>query len=147
MAHREDIEGFALVGHSDLNGFGDGMQVMRHGDALYVGHFGTSGIGTTILDVSDPSDPRVALQWGAPSGSHTHKVQVAEGLLLINHELFRSEGPAPTGIAVYELGDPFHPQQIGFLDTGGRGVHRIVWEGGPYAYVSAIQRDLPGGSG
>jgi hypothetical protein len=62
------------------------MQVMRHGDALYVGHFGISGMGTTILDVADPTQPRVVDRWPAPHGSHTHKVQVADDLLLVNQE-------------------------------------------------------------
>jgi len=31
--------------------------VIRHGDVLYVGHTGTSGMGTTILDVADPARP------------------------------------------------------------------------------------------
>ncbi|MGH8926908.1 MAG: LVIVD repeat-containing protein, partial [Acidimicrobiia bacterium] len=135
--HAEESSGFRLVGHSDLNGSGDGMQVMPWGDVLYVGHFGPSGMGTSVLDVSDPSSPEVVRQWKAPPGSHTHKVQAAEALLLVNHELFRSVGPAPVGMAVYDLSDPWQPAQIGFLDTGGRGVHRIVWEGGRYAYIAA----------
>lgn len=136
--HPADVDGFELIGHSDLNGFGDGMQVMPLEDALYVAHFGPSGKGTSILDISDSTSPRVVRQWEAPPGSHTHKVQVADGLLLVNHELFRSEGPAPVGFAIYDLSDRFDPKRIGFFDTGGRGVHRIVYEGGPYAYVSAV---------
>ncbi len=135
--HPEDSVGFRLVGHSDLDGHGDGMQVMPHGDALYVAHFGPSGKGTSVLDISDPASPSVVRQWEAPPGSHTHKVQVADDLLLVNHELFRSDGPAPVGLAIYDLADPFDPQRVGFFDTGGRGVHRIVWEGGPHAYISA----------
>lgn len=135
--HAEDTSGFRLVGHSDLNGNGDGMQVMPFGDVLYVAHFGPSGKGTSILDISDPTAPTVVRQWDAPPGSHTHKVQVAQGLLMTNHELFRSEGPAPVGMAIYDLGDPFDPRRVGFFDTGGRGVHRIVYEGGDLAYISA----------
>ena len=45
---------FSVVSHSDLGGCGDGMQVLRHGDALYVGHYGKSGMGTSVLDVSRP---------------------------------------------------------------------------------------------
>lgn len=135
--HPEDAAGFTLVGHSDLDGHGDGMQVMPRGDALYVGHFGPSGKGTSILDISDPTAPKVVRQWDAPPGSHTHKVQVADGLLLVNHELFRSDGPAPVGMAIYDVAEPFDPRRLGFFDTGGRGVHRIVYEGGPYVYLSA----------
>jgi hypothetical protein len=114
------------------------MQVMRHGPALYVGHLGTSGMGTSVLDVSDESSPRVVRQLPAPTGSHSHKVQVADGLLLVNQEQFRGGAPFSAGMVVYTLDDPFEPKQIGFFDSGGLGVHRIVWTGGRYAYVSAI---------
>lgn len=134
----EDSRGLRLVGHSDLGGYGDGMQVMREGDALYVGHFGPSGAGTSILDVRDPSRPRLVQQWRSPAGSHTHKVQVADGLLLVNHEQFRGGDPYSAGMAVYDLADPFAPKHIGWFDSTGKGVHRIVWTGGRYAYVSAI---------
>jgi hypothetical protein len=135
--HGEETEGFRLVGNSDLGGFGDGMQLMRAGDALYVGHFGPSGMGTSILDVSDPSSPQLVRQWPAPPNSRTHKVQVADGLLLTNHERFRSDLPWSAGLAVYDLSDPFDPQQTGFWASTGRGVHRIVYEGGRYAFLSA----------
>lgn len=142
--HPEDSSGFRLIGHSDLNGHGDGMQVMPLGDVLYVAHFGPSGKGTTILDISDPTGPRVVRQWDAPPRSHTHKVQVADGLLMTNHELFRSDGPAPVGMAIYDLTDPFDPRRVGFIDTGGRGVHRIVYEGGDLAYISATPEGFTG---
>ena len=132
-----EAHGLVAVGHSDLGGYGDGMQVLREGDALYVGHFGTSGAGTSILDASDPAGLRLLTQWPAPAGTHTHKVQVAGGLLLVNYEQFRGGDPYRAGMAVYDLADPFHPEQIGWFDSGGRGVHRIVWTGGRYAYVSA----------
>ena len=134
----DDTRGLRTVGHSDLGGFGDGMQVLQHGDVLYVGHFGPSGMGTSVLDISERSAPRLVRQWRAPGGSHTHKVQVADGLLLVNHEQFRGGDPYSAGMAVYDLADPLDPQQIGWFDSTGKGVHRIVWTGGRYAYVSAI---------
>lgn len=138
MKETADSSGLRTIGHSDLCGYGDGMQLIRAGDALYVGHFGASGMGTTILDVSDPASPTVATQWPAPIGSHTHKVQVADGLLLVNQERFREGDPYAAGMAVYSLEDPFHPRPIGYFRSTGRGVHRVVWTGGDYAYVSAI---------
>jgi hypothetical protein len=133
-----EAQGLVTVGHSDLGGRGDGMQVLREGDALYVGHFGPSGAGTSVLDASDPTGLRLVTQWDAPPGSHTHKVQVADGLLLVNHEQFRGGDPYSAGMAVYDLADPFRPERIGWFDPTGRGVHRIVWTGGRYAYVSAV---------
>ncbi len=111
---------------------------MPHGPALYVGHLGTSGMGTSVLDISEVTSPRVVRQLPAPAGSHSHKVQVAEGLLLVNQEQFQGGTPFSAGMVVYTLDDPFDPKQIGFFDSGGLGVHRIVWSGGRYAYVSAI---------
>lgn len=138
MTGTADARGLRTVGHSDLGGYGDGMQVMREGDALYVGHFGPSGMGTSVLDVSDPTAPVLVEQWPAPTGSHSHKVQVADGLLLVNHERFRGGDPYAAGMAVYSLEDPFHPRPVGYFRSTGQGVHRIVWTGGDYAYVSAI---------
>jgi hypothetical protein len=45
---------------------------------------------------------------------------------------------------LYDLTDPFQPNQIGFFDTGGRGIHRIVYEGGDHAYVSATPEGYTG---
>ncbi len=133
--------GLRLLARHDLGGHGDGMQVMRRGDALYVGHTGTTGMGTSVLDVTDPERPVLVTQWPAPPRSHTHKVQVADRLLLVNHEKFpyraAMSGPFSAGLAVYELTDPLRPRQLGFWRSGGRGVHRIVWTGGMYAHMSA----------
>jgi hypothetical protein len=131
------------VAHHDLAGHGDGMQVLREGDALYVGHNGPSGMGTSILDVSDPSSPELVAQWPAPAHTHTHKVQIADGLLLVNHEKFPmgpkpAPGPHSAGLALYRLDDPLAPEQIGFWESTGRGVHRVTYTGGRYAHMSAI---------
>ena len=130
--------GLRLLAHSDLRGHGDGMQVVRWGDALYVGHLGTSGMATSVVDVSDPHRPRVVLQIPAASGSHSHKVQVGDGLLLVNEERFRGGDPFSAGMIVYDVTDPFRPEPIGRFDSGGLGVHRIVYTGGRHSYVSAI---------
>jgi hypothetical protein len=134
--------GLRLLARHDLGGHGDGMQVIRSGDVAYVGHLGTSGVGTSILDVTDPAQPALVAQWPAPARSHTHKVQVADGLLLVNHEKFPYRAtmtePFSAGLAVYRLTDPVHPEQIAFWPSGGRGVHRVVWTGGRFAHMSAI---------
>jgi hypothetical protein len=133
-------QGLRQIAEHDLAGCGDGMQVLRVADVVYVGHTGTTGAGTSILDASDPRQPRLVAQWAAPANTHTHKVQVADGLLLVNHEKFPyrkpAAGPFSAGLAVYSLADPLAPEQIGFWPSGGLGVHRIVWTGGTYAHMS-----------
>lgn len=137
MAHGSDIDGFVTVGHSDLGGFGDGMQIARNGDALYVGHSGTTGMGTSILDVSDLSAPTVVRQIEAPDGGHSHKAVWADGILLTNFEGFRGGTIDRPGMAIYDTADPFDPREIGFWDSTGKGVHRIYYPGGRYVYLSA----------
>lgn len=138
MAHGADAHGLIQVGHSDLDGCGDGMQVMVSGEVAYVGHFGPSGMATSVVDVSRIDRPRVVRQWRSPEGGHCHKTQVADGLLLTNYEAFRGGHPERVGLAVHDLSNPSDPVEIGFWDSTGKGVHRIVWEGGTYAYVSAV---------
>ena len=135
--HGSDMRGFRQIAQCDLGGYGDGMQVMRAGNALYVGHFGPSGMGTSVLDASDPTALTLVRQVPARPGGHSHKVQVADGLLLTNFEAFRGGAPDRVGMAVYDLSDPLDPSEIGFWDSTGAGVHRIVYEGGDLAYVSA----------
>ena len=131
--------GLELVGHTDLADRGDGMQVMRNGDVLYVGHMGDFGVGTSVVDIVDPSRPRVLRQIPVPKGTHSHKVQLGDSLLLANHEQYpyRVGVPESTGLLVYDVMKPTEPRQIGFLPIDGLGVHRIWYAGGRYAYASA----------
>ena len=46
----------AIIGHSDMGGRPDGVQVMLHEGHAYVGHMFSDGI--TVLDVRDPRMPR-----------------------------------------------------------------------------------------
>src|SRR6266511_3134445 len=41
--------------------------------------------------------PKLMRQWPAPPNTHTHKVQVADGLLLVNHEVFPYGSDPPPG--------------------------------------------------
>jgi len=135
-------EGLELVGHTDLDGRGDGMQVMRNGDVLYVGHMGDFGVGTSVVAIKDPTRPHVLRQIPVPKGTHSHKVQLADGLLLANHEQYpyRVGVPESTGLLVYDVADPANPRRIGFLPIDGLGVHRIWFGGGRYAYASAREK-------
>ena len=126
-----------LLGHTDLNHAGDGMQMMLKGDYLYVGHMGYFGVGTSVVEVSDPSAPQVVKQIPYPENTHTHKVQLAGNILLVNHEQqLRAGLPCSAGIAVYDVSSPADPVQIGFLKINGLGVHRMTWTGDKYAYFS-----------
>jgi len=73
------------VSHLDLPGAG---QVYVAGKYAYLGHItNKEGIGTSILDVSDPKKPRLLAQ--IPVGdknSHSHKARVIGDILIVNVE-------------------------------------------------------------
>ena len=74
--------GLRQVGYFDCDG---GGQIVVEGNYAYIGHVDKT-TGTTIVDVSDPKNPRHVANVPAPSGIHAHKVRVANGLMLINRE-------------------------------------------------------------
>jgi hypothetical protein len=73
------------LGHLDLPGAG---QVCISGGHAYVGHIPSpSQLGTSIIDVSDPKNPRVVstITLDDP-GSHSHKARAVGDTLIVNHE-------------------------------------------------------------
>ena len=73
------------LGHLDLPGAG---QVTVVGNYAYVGQLPSKSLlGTSIIDISDPRNPRIVAQvmltdWE----SHSHKARVAGDLMIVNHE-------------------------------------------------------------
>ncbi|MHB8578202.1 MAG: LVIVD repeat-containing protein, partial [Dehalococcoidia bacterium] len=97
---------------------------------------GGTGIGTSILDVSDPSSPRLVAQLAVPPHTHSHKVQVVGDIMLVNYEQFGRAGRGVTGLKVFDVARPDTPREIGFLPMEGKGVHRMTYWEPPYAYVT-----------
>jgi hypothetical protein len=135
-----------LIAHHDLNGNGDGMQLVKVGRWLYVAHVGTSEQALSVLDCADPENPQLVRQLPCPPNTHRHKVQVVGNVLIQNNEhvVYTNKYPdvkPVTGIDVFTIDDPTDPQQVGFHAVGGRGVHRMWFRDAPYAHVAAW---LPG---
>ncbi|WP_343225696.1 hypothetical protein [Oricola nitratireducens] len=106
------------------------------GNILYIGHMRPPS-GTTLVDISDPRNPKKITTIDVPPGWHSHKVRVKDGLMIINHERFGNEGPAEFGggLAIYDTSKPAEPKLISKWITGGKGVHRYDYDG-RYAYIS-----------
>jgi len=108
-----------LVGHNDLNGHGDGMQLLKNGRYVYLAHLGTSPMALTILDASDPSDPKVVRQMPHPDNTHAHKVQIAGDIMIQNQERpyfdksIAATVPNEAGIRIYSIANPTEPREIG----------------------------------
>ncbi len=73
------------LSHLDLPGAG---QVLVDGSYAYVGHItNPQGLGTSIIDVSDPKAPRIVSQIPVGDGtSHAHKARVVGDLMITNME-------------------------------------------------------------
>src|SRR3977135_4443341 len=97
-----------------MQGSCGGRQIVVEGNYAYIGHVNKT-TGTTIVDVSDPKNPRQVANVTTPSGIHAHKVRVANGVMLVNREHPpRRQGPAFTpeemaqavGLGIYDVSDP-----------------------------------------
>jgi hypothetical protein len=127
-----------LVGHTDLNGHGDCMHVNVANGFAYVAHMGESRVGTSVVDITDPRAPRVVAQLQTPPGTHSHKVQVVDNILLVNYEQNRLEQATSWqgGLKVFDISQPDQPREVAFLQMPGKGVHRITYWQAPFAYMS-----------
>jgi hypothetical protein len=152
--------GIKFVGHSDMGGHADGVQVMVHRGYAYVGHGYSNGI--TTLDVRDPKNPKVVDFIACAQGTRALHLQTHEDLLLAvnapsvwtmqvlsEKDYFRGS-PADrlkgagftAGIRVYDISKPEKPREIGFMPVDGIGPHRIWYVGGRYAYASIHFADV-----
>ena len=150
-----------LLGRSDQGGRPHGIQIMVHNDHAYIGQ-GRYG-GFSIVDVRNPRAPEAAGFVSTAPGTLNIHLQVHDNLLLVvdGANLFRLYGSWEAyyaqsmqgwssaqlgqrgvdfmaGMRVYDISKPTEPRQIGYLEVEGLGLHRIWYDGGRYAYASAL---------
>ncbi len=125
------------------------------GNYAYVGHItNRQRLGTSILDVSDPRQPRLVSQIRLDDAdSHSHKARVVGDLMIVNVEQnqgalgrkaenLASENTSygEGGFKLYDVSDRTRPKLIAHHRTFGRGVHRFDMDQ-RYAYIST---EMPG---
>jgi hypothetical protein len=125
-------------------------QIYVAGKYAYVGHItNKERLGTSILDVSDPRQPKLLAQISVDEPeSHSHKARVIGDLMIVNVEqnMGKSgrkgvDGPAETtsyahgGFKLYDVSERTKPKLITHVKTYGRGVHRFDMDA-HYAYIS-----------
>ncbi len=151
-----------LIGHSDIGGRGDGLQLMVHRGHAYVAHPWSQGF--SIVDVRDPKRPGAVTYVPAPANTWNIHLQTHDDLLLVINaldlfadvETFQDERTYYTksvgetvagkkksrswtaGMTVFDISTPEKPRKIGQLDVDGVGFHRLWYVGGRYAYASAL---------
>ena len=146
-----------FVGHSDLNGRGDGVQIMVHKGHAFVGHMFSDGF--TVTDVRDPRHPKPVNFTPAPPNSRAFHLQTHNDLLLtvnspniwvlqgysdpndyfkasITETFTKRDKQFTAGLRVFDISKPAEPREIGFMPVDGLGLHRLWYVGGRYAYAS-----------
>jgi hypothetical protein len=72
-----------VEGYSDVGGKPDTVQIMLNRGHLYVGHMFTDGV--TVLDVSNPRQPKPVHSFITAPNTRTHHLQVANDLMLLGN--------------------------------------------------------------
>jgi hypothetical protein len=142
----ESARNMSWIGHSELAGRPDGVQVMVNKGFAYVGH-PFSGGGATVIDVRDPRNPQPVnflkvhpRSWSLHFQTFGDLMLVAEEFNFIAHspEARWRDADCTAGLRVYDIADAAHPRPIGFMPVEGLGLHRVWWVGERYAYASAL---------
>jgi hypothetical protein len=138
------------IGYSDLNGHEAFKMAIKHvGDRwyLYMGHFVANG--WTIVDVTDPTDPKVAKFIPGPTPTSAGQVDLHGNLMITALQDRAGNGGDPNkkvieGVLLWDISNPLGPEQLAWWKTGATGTHRDGYPGGKYAYLSA---GMPGYKG
>lgn len=146
FAHNVDA-----VGYHDLDGkpaFKVAMQEKNQRWYLYVAHLWHRG--WSVLDVSDPSDPRYCTYIAGPENTWTIQVQVADGKMITALERIApgwggtDSPPGAEGFFIFDVGEPTKPTKIGHWRTGSSGTHRNFYDGGSLVHAAAGAPGLQG---
>jgi hypothetical protein len=138
------------IGYSDLNGHEAFKMAIKHvGDRwyLYMGHFVANG--WSIVDVTDPTDPKVAKFIPGPTPTSAGQVDLHGNLMITALQDRAGYGGDPNkkvieGVLLWDISNPLGPEQMAWWKTGATGTHRDGYPGGKYAYLSA---GMPGYKG
>ncbi|HZN25796.1 MAG TPA: hypothetical protein VFB75_16335 [Burkholderiales bacterium] len=145
-----------LVGYTMMNGHpAFKITMTRAGDRWYIigGHYNVPG--WSVIDVTDPRNPRVAKFIPGPPNTSTNQVDFADGILVAslvrpNNRLdagLDPKNPFQAGVMLIDMKDPLNPKELGRWLTdkpNGRGTHRNLYQGGRYVHLAA---DMQGYSG
>lgn len=132
------------IGYHDLDAKpGFKLQIQEAGGRwyLYVAHLWHRG--WSILDVTNPSDPKQVRFIDGPENTWTLQIQVADGKMITGlekiPELWGGDDRRSyeEGIIIWDVRDPENPVRQGHFRTGGTGTHRNYYDGGRYAHLTA----------
>ena len=144
-----EASNMAAVGYSGLdNRKGAFKMAIRKVDGrwyLYMGHLWH--FGWSIVDVTDPKDPKFLKTIPGPANTWTIQMTLHDTIMVTALEKGAlgwgtdPNKPNDEGVLVWDISDPVDPKQLSHWKTGATGTHRNSYPGGKYAYLSAA---MPG---
>jgi hypothetical protein len=139
------------VGYSELGGRpGFKMSIVQSQGRwyLYVGHFWHRG--WSIVDVTDPKDPKLIKFVQGPSNTSTGQIDIGGNTMITALSRKRvdwggdDKQPAGEGVLIWDISDPVNPKQTGHYQTGSDGTHRNYYSGGKYMHLAASVKGYRG---
>jgi len=122
---------FQVVGYSEIDGRpGFKMAIREVGGRwyMYMGHLWHRG--WTIMDVTDPANPKVLKFVPGPENTWSIQMDLHDNIMITGLEqVSRRWGGDPSkphdeGFLIWDIKDPVNPKKLGQWKTGGRGTHR-----------------------
>src|SRR6266508_1697026 len=139
-----------LLGHCDLNGFGNGgeglsLQQTRDGRRfLYIAHE-SAPKNFTVVEVTDPRSPAVVAQTELPHAEvRSNSLDVAGDIMAVAYQTVRP-GMTPAGMELFDVSDPTSPKSIAYFDRSGpysRGSHCLWFVDGEYVHLTSGADDF-----
>ncbi|MDH3239987.1 MAG: hypothetical protein OEO83_04905 [Alphaproteobacteria bacterium] len=137
------------VGYSDLAGRPGAFKIaVTEKDGrwyLYLGHLWH--YGWSVVDVTDPANPRYVKFIDGPPNTWTIQVTLHGDLMLtaLQRQAPSWGGDADRrfeeGVMLWDISDPEDPKFLSHWRTGALGTHRNIYPGGDFAFLSAV---MPG---
>ena len=139
-----------LIGRNNLGGApnaGEGIAIKFAKDGrriMYCSHENPP-MCFSVLDVSDPRDPKMVWQLPLPHRRvRGNSLSLCGDILLMAYQCVKP-GDKPAGFEVYDVSDAVKPRKIGFFDVSGphcQGVHFVSFMDGRYAHISTGAPDF-----
>ena len=159
------IKNLECVAYNDIDGGSFFQSQLYRRDGKYY-LYGTLGTGFGIIDVTDPENPVfkkrvVVIDSEKFKAGNIPKMQLADDTLVLAMrsgggpfvpgmppDPFVPDNQCKQGIMVFSLKeDPLNPRYVGEWDCGvprSNGVHRFMYNGGPYVHLSCETRGFEG---
>jgi hypothetical protein len=140
-----------VVGYHDLDGrpgFKMAIQAVAERWYLYLAHLWQPG--WSVIDVTEPTTPRIVRSLAGPENTWTIQVQVAGGRMITSLEKIDAgwggdpDGPFEEGFLLWDVGHPTEPRLLGRFATGGNGTHRNFFDGGRYVHLASASAGYDG---